>query len=72
MLDDLILVFFCWVLIGAIIAALSDPVPSIEFAISDYAQRTGKIAPPAWEVFVMAYMVVMWPRVLLGMIRDGK
>ena len=72
MLDDLIIFAFAWVLIGAFVAMLSDPGVHVEFAVSEYARRNGRIAPPAYEVFALAHLIAMWPRVLLTMIRTRR
>ncbi len=72
MLDHLISGAFTYVLIGSFIAMLSDPGIYIAFALSHYTQRNGRLPPPAWEVIAIGSLIVMWPRVLVSMIRARR
>jgi len=69
MLLDPVAWLFIYLLIGALVWMLCEPATCLNFAISRYCARNGRLPSAGFMVIAIAVVIVLWPRLALAQLR---
>ena len=72
LLFDPIAWLFVYVLIGALVWMLCEPSAYIDFALSRYCARFGRLPPRGFVALAVAVMIVLWPKVVRAKIKQVR
>jgi hypothetical protein len=64
-MSDPISWLFAYVLIGALVWMLCEPAAYIDFALSRYCARFGRLPPRGFVTLAVAVMILLWPKVVM-------
>jgi hypothetical protein len=58
-----------YLLIGALVWMLCEPAAYIDFALSRYCARFGRLPPRGFVALAVGVMILLWPKVVVMLVR---